>query len=68
MITLGLFLMIFGGKYHKATMFLVGQVTVAAVVLIIMFALVYPTNSPMWVVWVTLIVSLLIGAGAGYGT
>lgn len=42
--------------------------TVAALMMIIMFVLVYPTNSPMWVVWMTLIVSLLIGGGAGYGT
>lgn len=68
MMFIGLFLMIAGGKYHKVTMFLVGQVTVAAFVMIIMFAAVYPTNSPMWVVWITLVVSLVVGAGVGYGT
>lgn len=42
MITLGAFLMIFGGQYYKFTMFAAGQITVAAFIMIIMFAVVYP--------------------------
>jgi hypothetical protein len=68
MMFLGSFLMVFGGRYYQFTMFVSGQMTVAAIIMIIMFVGVYPTNSPMWVVWMTLIVSLLIGCGAGYGT
>lgn len=68
MILIGILLMVFGGRFFKVTLFLVGQVSVAAFILIIMFALVYPTDSPMWVVWLTLVVSFGIGAGIGYAT
>ena len=40
----------------------------AGFILIIMFAEVYPHNSPMWVVWLTLMVSLGLGSGIGYAT
>jgi hypothetical protein len=42
--------------------------SVTALIMIIMFVSVYPTNSPMWVLWITLIVSLIIGSGVGYAT
>lgn len=37
MIVIGLFLVIVGGRYYKATMFLAGQFSVAAFIMIIMF-------------------------------
>ena len=40
--------------------------SIAAFIMIVMFILVYPTNSPLWVVSLTLIVSMTIGAGVGY--
>ena len=68
MMGLGVFLMIAGGRYYKFVMFITGQATIAGFILIVMFGQVYPTNSPMWVVWLTLIVSLGMGAGIGYAT
>ena len=66
MMLTGIFLMIFGGRMFKVTMFLAGEVSVASFIMIIMFAAVYPNNSPMWVVWLTLMVSIGMGAGIGY--
>jgi hypothetical protein len=66
MILGGLWLMIFGGRFFKITMFVAGQVSVAAFILIIMFTRVYPNITPMYVVWLTLMVSFGIGAGIGY--
>ncbi len=58
--------MIFGGRFFKVTMFVAGQVSVAAMILIILFSRVYPNIIPMYVVWLSLIVSIGIGAGIGY--
>jgi lipopolysaccharide export LptBFGC system permease protein LptF len=66
MMILGVYLGIAGGRHYKVTMFLSGQATVAGFILVLMFGQVYPTNSPIWVVWLTLIVSLGMGAGIGY--
>jgi|LauGreDrversion4_2_1035121.scaffolds.fasta_scaffold328228_1 hypothetical protein len=66
MILGGLWLMVFGGRFFKVTMFVAGQVSVAAMILIILFTRVYPNITPMYVVWLTLIVSIGIGAGIGY--
>ena len=66
MILGGLWLMIFGGRFFKVTMFVTGQASVAAMILIILFSRVYPNIIPMYVVWLSLIVSIGIGAGIGY--
>jgi tryptophan-rich sensory protein len=42
--------------------------SVCAFLMIILFVSVYPANSPFWVVWLTLFVTLGMGAGIGYGT
>jgi hypothetical protein len=34
--------------------------------MIILFAAVYPKNSPFWVVWLTMFVALGMGSGIGY--
>ena len=68
MMSLGFFLMVFGGKYYKVTMFLAGQMSVAAFLMIILFVLVFPANSPFWVVWLSLFVTIGIGSGIGYAT
>ena len=36
--------------------------------MIVMFVFLYPDHSQTWVVWLTLVLSLLVGAGAGYAT
>jgi hypothetical protein len=66
MMGLGFFLMFSGGKFYRVTMFLAGQASVAAFIVILMFTSVYPVNSPVWVVWLTLMVGLGMGAGIGF--
>ncbi len=67
LILLGLFLITFGGRFYKITMFMAATFAVSAFILIITYLCLYPTYSPMWLVWMTLICSLSIGSGAGYG-
>ena len=66
MMLTGGFLLTFGGRMYKVTMFIAGEVSIASFIMIVMFAAVYPNNSPMWVVWLTLMVSVGMGAGIGY--
>lgn len=66
MMATGGFLLVLGGRMFKVTMFIAGEVSVASFIMIVMFAAVYPNNSPMWVVWLTLMVSTGMGAGIGY--
>jgi len=66
MIVLGCFLTFTGGRFHKLTMFLAGQLTVTALILIIMFIAVIPGHTKMWVVWLVLVVALGIGSGIGF--
>jgi len=66
MMLTGGFLLTFGGRMYKVTMFIAGEVSIASFIMIVMFAAVYPNNSPMWVVWLTLMVSAGMGAGIGY--
>jgi hypothetical protein len=47
-------------------MFFAGQIAIAAFIMILMFSQVYPNNSPMWVVWLTLMVSVGMGTGIGF--
>ena len=68
MMSLGIFLMVMGGRHFKVTMFLAGQASVSSFILIILFAEVYPYNSPSWVVWLSLMVSVGMGSGIGYAT
>jgi len=63
---LGLFLLGLGGRFYKATMFMAGTFAVTAFLMLIIYVDVYPTYSPMWLVWMTLICSFGFGAGIGY--
>ena len=55
-----------GGRFYKATMFMTATITFGLAFLLALFATVYPSYSPEWVAWITLIVGLSIGAGLGY--
>lgn len=66
MIMGGMWLMVFGGRNYRITMFLTGQFSICASLMIVLFLFVYPSNSPFWLVWITLFVSLGIGLGTGY--
>jgi len=68
MTVLGLFLLILGGKHYKVTMFLAGQMSACAFLMVILFVSVYPSNSPYWVVWLSLVLTLGAGSGVGYVT
>lgn len=65
LISLGIFLVIEGGKRYRITMFFSGLFFVSAIILIFLFAVVLPANTPLWAVWLCLIVSLGIGSGVG---
>jgi len=66
MILLGIFLLVFGGRYFKVTMFLGGLLITTATIMLTLFITVFPTNTPFWAVWLTLGVAAGIGCGVGY--
>lgn len=49
-------------------MFLFGELSFTALAMIILFAFVYPKDSPEWTVWFSLIICLAMGSGTGYLT
>lgn len=55
-----------GGKHYRVTMFVSAMISVAFLLLFIMFADVFPSNSPTWVVWLTLTCALGMGSGIGF--
>lgn len=65
---LGLYLMTVGGRFYKITLFLSGELTISVFLTIIMFAQIYPDNTPTWVVWLTGACSFGIGLGVGYAS
>jgi hypothetical protein len=67
MILTGIFLMIFGGRLFKVTMFLAATVFVTAFILILMYVSLLPNRLPTWFVWLSFIVALGMGSGMGFG-
>ena len=55
----------YGLKLFAAVLFLFGALAVGTLILIIIYALILPINSPKWAFLVTLIVSYVLGAFAG---
>jgi hypothetical protein len=66
LISLGLFLMIFGGRYYKATMFIAAQFVITGLLMVLLFVAIMPSGTPEWSVWVSLLVALGIGSGVGF--
>jgi hypothetical protein len=66
-LALGGYLISVGGRYHKVTMFMAGLVFTCGAILVVLFGLVFPNNSPMWSVGLSAIVGLGMGAGVGWG-
>ena len=66
MMGIGAFLLAFGGRQYKVTFFLTGTFSLAALILITLFAGVYPDDIPFWAVWINLIVATGMGAGIGF--
>lgn len=58
--------MAMGGRFFKVTFFLTGTFTLSALILIILFAGVYPDDIPFWAVWLNLFVATGMGAGIGF--
>lgn len=66
MIFAGIWFMIEGGRKYKLTMFLAGQFSLAIFLMLVLFTQVFPEETPFWVVWFCLIVSLCVGTGVGF--
>jgi hypothetical protein len=66
MLAMGFLLLMCGGRNYKLVMFFAGQFSTSLFLTVVLFATVYPGASPYWVVWLTLFVTLGIGAGVGY--
>jgi len=65
LIVLGIFLMLFGGRYYRATMFLCAELGVSSVLMVLLFAALLPAGAPEWAVWLALLMSLGLGFGFG---
>ena len=65
LVAIGGYLLIYGGKYHEQTMFLFGEIVVSTFFLLVLFAYVYPPNSPEWMIWLNILVCIGLGALAG---
>ncbi len=65
LVAVGGYLLIYGGKYHEQTMFLFGEIVVSTFFLLVLFAFVYPPNSPEWMIWLNILICLGLGALAG---
>jgi len=66
MIALGAYLVSFGAKYEPYTLFILGTSTVATILMIVIYAMLFPDKSETWIVFLTLLLSLAIGSAAGY--
>jgi len=64
-LTLGGFLMIYGGKKYEFTMFVAATFAVGTVFFMLFFMFVMPPNSPEWTVWLCIVICLGIGSTAG---
>ena len=65
---LGLFLVVMGGEKHQAFMFIAGQLFMSVAVLCLLYALIYPPDfTQEYIFWLSLVGSLLLGGGVGYG-
>jgi hypothetical protein len=67
LILIGGFLIGFGPIYNKVSLVTIATVSIGSIVLVLFHALLLPHSTPQWLVWITLLMALGIGAGAGYG-
>jgi hypothetical protein len=65
MIILGVFLMIFGGRYFKTTIILSTAFVLGTAVLLVLYVFIMPAATPEWTVWLSLFVIYGIGGGIG---
>ena len=55
-----------GGKYYLATMATISTFGMTCFMLTLLYGLVLPTSTPQWLVWLSVVLCLAIGAGLGY--
>jgi len=67
LILLGGCLIQFGGKYDTASLCIIASFGNFIVVMLFLFGVVLPDLTPLYIVWICCLMSLMIGAGAGYG-
>ena len=68
MIALGSYLVSFGSKYEDHTLFMLGTSTIATLFMIVIYVGLFPDKSEVWLVFLTLLLSLGVGSAAGYAT
>jgi hypothetical protein len=57
----------FGNKYQKITICFIASFGVSFLVLLVTYGLVMPNETPQYIVWISVLMSFGVGAGAGYG-
>mmetsp|Transcript_82562 Transcript_82562/g.114100 ORF Transcript_82562/g.114100 Transcript_82562/m.114100 type:complete len:223 (-) Transcript_82562:324-992(-) len=67
MIFLGAFLLVAGGRNPRASMFFIATVTITCALTTTLWVYVLPSTSPVWVVSITILIGLFMGAGLGFG-
>jgi len=64
-LTLGAYLMIYGGKKFEFTMFVAATFSVGCVFFMIFFMFVMPPNQPEWTIWLCIVICMGLGSIAG---
>ena len=66
-IALGSILIQFGPTHDKFSLIAIATFGMGTFVLVTVHAFILPNSTPMWMVWISVLMALGIGAGAGYG-
>ena len=66
MFGIGVFLLLWGGKYVKVTVFIFVFLTVVALIWILLYGLILPDSTPDWVGWIVLVASIAAGLFAAF--
>ena len=67
LILLGLCLIQFGGKYYMASMCITAAFLMTCIMMCILYGIVLPHSTPMYIVWMSLFFCMGVGAGMAYG-
>lgn len=67
MILFGVGLLTFGSKHYLVSMALISTFGMGCFLLAFLFGAIMPSNTPIWMVWVSIILCFGTGAGLGYG-
>jgi hypothetical protein len=67
LIIFGAGLLQFGSKHYLVSMALISTFGVGFVLLSILYGVIMPATTPIWMVWVSIVLCFGTGAGFGYG-